>query len=162
MLASWTFDTVYKRYRSFNAKNLRSVDQRVAKLLAIKLSACTLFSLYGQRVCKRLRPGFDCARGQIILKVWWPVTLQSFDLQTLSKFQEASRILRMVFALSKWPHLLHKMGFVDSLTHTTVITKLNTILSKLSNFKLHIQICNHKKKILIYNMKISTFYNRNR
>ena len=38
----------------------------------------------------------------------------------MSKVQEASIILKMGFALSKCPHLLHKMGFVDSLTHTTV------------------------------------------
>ena len=30
----------------------------------------------------------------------------------------------MGFTLSKWPHLLHKMGFVDSLTHTTVARSL--------------------------------------
>ena len=28
------------------------------------------------------RPGFDVYRGQIILKVWWLVTLQPFNLQT--------------------------------------------------------------------------------
>ena len=39
---------------------------------------------------------------------------------TMYKVQEDSRILRMGFDLSKWPHLLHKMSFVDSLTHTTV------------------------------------------
>ena len=82
LLASWTFDTVWKRFRSFNAENLGSVGQRVAKLLAIKLCACTLFGFYGQRVCKRHLPRFENTRGQIILKVWWPVTLQPFDLQT--------------------------------------------------------------------------------
>ena len=92
MLASWTFDTVWTGFRSFNAENLGSLDQRVAKLLAIKLCACTLFSLYGQRVCNRLRPRFECARGQIILKVWWPVTLQSFDLPSL-KFWEPLELL---------------------------------------------------------------------
>ena len=39
---------------------------------------------------------------------------------TVYKVQEDSRILRMGFDLSKWPHLLHKMGFVDSLMQTTV------------------------------------------
>ena len=28
------------------------------------------------------RPGFELYRGQIILKVWWLVTLQPFDIQT--------------------------------------------------------------------------------
>ena len=62
-------------------------------------------------------------------------TLQSTDpkflalkdlyfFQTVLKFQGASKILRMVFGLSKGPHLLHKMGFVDSLTHTTVLKNL--------------------------------------
>ena len=37
LLASWNFDTVFKRFRSFNAKNLRSVGQRAAKLLAVKV-----------------------------------------------------------------------------------------------------------------------------
>ena len=56
----------------------------------------------------------------------WPTdpkfsALKDLNLfSTLPKVQEASRILRMCFALSKWPHLLHKMGFVDSLTQTTV------------------------------------------
>ena len=82
LLASWTFDTVEKKIISLITENLGSVGQRTAKLLTIKLCACALFGLYGQRACKHLRPGFENARGQIILKVWWPVTLQPFDLQT--------------------------------------------------------------------------------
>ena len=37
LLASWTFYTIEKGFRSFFAENLRSVGQRTAKLLAIKL-----------------------------------------------------------------------------------------------------------------------------
>ena len=37
LLASWTFDIFVKRIRSFNAENLGSVEQRAAKLPAIKL-----------------------------------------------------------------------------------------------------------------------------
>ena len=37
LLASWTLYTVENRFRSFTAKNLGSVGQRAAKLLAIKL-----------------------------------------------------------------------------------------------------------------------------
>ena len=37
LLASWTLRTVEKGFRSFNSENLESVDQRPAKLLAIKL-----------------------------------------------------------------------------------------------------------------------------
>ena len=43
--ASWTLNTVEKEFRSFFAKNLESVDQSGAKLIAIKV-------------------------GQIILKAW--------------------------------------------------------------------------------------------
>ena len=37
LLAPWNFDTVWKKYRSFNAENLGSVDQWAAKLPAVKL-----------------------------------------------------------------------------------------------------------------------------
>ena len=37
--------------------------------------------------CASAFAGFEMARGRIICKVWWPVTLQSFDLQT-SNFQQ--------------------------------------------------------------------------
>ena len=37
LLASWFLVYLFKRYRSFIAKNLESVDQRAAKLQAIKL-----------------------------------------------------------------------------------------------------------------------------
>ena len=37
LLASWTFDKVLKRFRSFNAENLGYVGQRDAKLPSIKL-----------------------------------------------------------------------------------------------------------------------------
>ena len=54
---------------------------------------------------------------------------------TMSKVQEASRILKMGFTLSKWPHLLHKMGFVDSLTHTTVHLPINMIYRNQKNVR---------------------------
>ena len=37
LLASWNFYIVLKSFRSFNAENLKYVDQRAAKLLVIKL-----------------------------------------------------------------------------------------------------------------------------
>ena len=58
--------------------------------------------------------------------VLWPTDpkFSSFEdlilFSNICKGWEAIRILRIGFALSKCPHLLHKMGFVDSLTHTTV------------------------------------------
>ena len=69
LLASWTFYIIEKGLRSFDAENLRSVAQRTAELLAIKLCTCTLFGLYGWRVCNRLWPRFENAWGLIILKV---------------------------------------------------------------------------------------------
>ena len=41
--------------------------------------------------------------------------------ETVSKFQEASSILRMGFAHSKLPHLHRKWGFIDSQSVTTVL-----------------------------------------
>ena len=37
LLASWFFVYFFKRFRSFNAENLGSVDQRAAKLPAVKV-----------------------------------------------------------------------------------------------------------------------------
>jgi len=37
LLASWTFDTVLKGFRSLNAEELKPAGQRTAKLSAIKL-----------------------------------------------------------------------------------------------------------------------------
>ena len=37
MLASWTFDTVLKKFRSFDAENLGSLGQRATKLPALKV-----------------------------------------------------------------------------------------------------------------------------
>ena len=63
-------------------------------------------------------PRFDSDWSRIILKVWLLVTLQPFDyrpqffnmkrskpIKKHIKNQEASSILRVVFALSEWPHL---------------------------------------------------------
>ena len=50
-------------------------------------------------------------------------------LESVSKVNEASSSLRVGFALSKLPHLLHKMGFVDSLSQTTVLPTFHVVLS---------------------------------
>ena len=76
----------------------------------------------------RVHPGSNHSQSLIAsnLKVLWPTDMKYSALkdlnlfQTVSKVQEASRILKMVFALSKWSHLLHKMGFVHSQMVTTV------------------------------------------
>ena len=59
----------FKRFRSFNAKNLGSAGQRAAKLLAVKVGDLIKRLPAGlgpsQPVCAGLIPG----RGPIILKV---------------------------------------------------------------------------------------------
>ena len=37
MLASWFLVCFFKRFRSFNAENLKSLSERAAKLLAVKV-----------------------------------------------------------------------------------------------------------------------------
>ena len=67
---------------------------------------------------------------------------------TVPKAQEASVILRLGFFRSKWPHLLHKMGFVDSLTQTTVFVNLRgfvfKITSVLSDFDTPFSCCSSR------------------
>ena len=61
------FYTVLKGFRSFITKNLGSVGQRVAKLLAIKVGGLKKKSaasgFYSRSVCKRGRHGLDSAWG---------------------------------------------------------------------------------------------------
>ena len=45
-----------------------------------KLEVTRKSLLTGPGPSRTSRPGFELYRGQIILKVWWPVILQSFDL----------------------------------------------------------------------------------
>ena len=110
------FSVLFKKFRSFIAKNLKSVGQRAAKLLAVKVGGLK------KKSATLSRPRLEFARGWIILKVWWLVTLQPFDLQTsiffsfkdlnllkrYTKNQEASSILKVVFAFSKWPYLVYR------------------------------------------------------
>lgn len=58
LLASWTFDTVYKGFRSFNAKNLGSVDQRTAKLPVTKL-----WEWFNHGQTQIQADWFECGRG---------------------------------------------------------------------------------------------------
>ena len=71
-----------KRFRSFNAKNLGSVGQRAAKLLAVKVGGLKKGLPAGPGPSQPVCPGSMPGRSQIILKVWWLVILQPFDLQT--------------------------------------------------------------------------------
>ena len=75
-----------KGFRSFHKGNIGSVDQKAAKFLAVKVGVLKKKSATSadssQIVCKQVRPGFDYNWVWIILKVWWRVILQPFDLQT--------------------------------------------------------------------------------
>ena len=56
LLATWFLVCFFKRFRSFNAKNLGSVGQRAAKLLAVKVGGL-------KKVCQPApAPVSQCAR----------------------------------------------------------------------------------------------------
>ena len=98
----------------------------------------------------RERPGSNHSQSLMAsnFEALWPTDSKFSELKDLNPFltdwkvQEASRMLRIGFALSKWPHLLHKMGFVDSLTQTTVKACYSILALKklmvLLRFHLHI------------------------
>ena len=60
LLATWFLVCFFKRFRSFNAKNLGSVGQRAAKLLAVKVGGLKKGLPAGpgpsQPVCPGLNP----------------------------------------------------------------------------------------------------------
>ena len=118
LLATWNFDTFEKRIGAFNAENLESVGKRTAKLLAIKLwewfdfawvrTQADWFELgWGRWADLYLRPLTLTASNFAAL---WPIDpkFSAFkDLiffSTVIKIQEASSILKVSFAFSKWPH----------------------------------------------------------
>ena len=119
LLATWFLVCFFKRFRSFVAENLESVGQRAAKLPAIKL-----WEWFDPGWSWTRADRFECGRGWKADFFFRPPTLivsnfealQSTDPKFLSfkdlnllkkhiKNQEASSILRVVFALSKSPHL---------------------------------------------------------
>ena len=76
--ASWILLCFGKGIRSFYARKMKSVGQKASKLLAIKFGGLPT----GPSPTRTNWPGFVITQGRIILKVWWQVTLQSFDLET--------------------------------------------------------------------------------
>ena len=60
---------VFKRFRSFNAENLRSVGQRAAKLLAVKVGGLKKSQPAGPGPSQPVYSGSNPGRGLIILKV---------------------------------------------------------------------------------------------
>ena len=100
---------------SFDAKNLRSVGQRAAKLLAVKVGGLKKKSVARPWPHLNHSVAFKNAWGQIILKVSWLVTLQPFNLQRFTlplwkdlnflcyilSDKETGSIIKIDFALSK-------------------------------------------------------------
>ena len=119
LIASWFLVCFFKKFRCFNAENLGSVGQWAAKLPAIKLSEW----LDRDRESNPSRLA-DWGRGRPADFFLRPPTLTASNFAALwptdpkfsafkhlnllkkhTKNQEASSILRVGFALSKWPHL---------------------------------------------------------
>ena len=83
-LASCFLTYLLKLFRSFNAKNFRSFGQRASKLQAVKVGGLKKKSAFWPRPHSYHSARVRLDRGQIILKVWWSVTLQPFNLQTIN------------------------------------------------------------------------------
>ena len=119
LLDSWFFIYCFKRFRFFNTVNKVSVDKRALKLLAVKYGGLK------KKFVAQPRPHSNkSAQIQVCLGLnysqsliacnfaaLWPTDLKSLALKdlnpfkTVSKVQKTSSILRVGFALSKWPHL---------------------------------------------------------
>ena len=118
LLATWFFVCFFKRFRSFNAKNLGSVGQRAAKLPAIKLWEWFDFARVRTRA-----DWFKWGRGRMADFFMRPPTLKAGNFEALwlidpiftalkvlnplkryFKHQEASYNFKLGFALSNRPH----------------------------------------------------------
>ena len=123
---SWNFNTLYNGSRSFNDRNMESAGETAAKLLAIKL-----WEWFDLGTTQIRADWFDQGQGRVADFFMRPPTLTasnfaapwSTDLKFLAfkdlnpfsrcaKFQEATSILRLSFALSKWLHFdsVHLLG----------------------------------------------------
>ena len=119
LLASWFLVCFFKRFRCLNAENLGSVGQRAAKLLAVKVGGLKKKSAGRPRPQSASLLGFDSRsrsnHSESLMAgnfaAHWPTDPKFSALKHLNflkkhtKNQEASSILRVVFTLSKWPHL---------------------------------------------------------
>ena len=81
--ASWFFVYFFEKFSSIVDVNMGLVDQRVLKLIAVKVRVLKKKSAARPGPTQTSRAGFDSNWGQIFLKVWRMVTLQPFDLPTL-------------------------------------------------------------------------------
>ena len=125
LLASWAFYIIEKGFRSFNSENLGSVGQRAAKLQAIKL-----WEWFNPARSRMRAKWFECGRGRVAdfflrtptltasnFAALWPIDLEILAIKDLLffsqciEFQGAGSILKVSFALSKWPHF-HRVYLV--------------------------------------------------
>ena len=118
LLASWFLMYFFKRFRSFNAENLRSVGQRAAKLLAVKVGGLKKKLASRPRPQSASLPGFEprsrSNHSQSLMAgnfaALWPTDFKFSALKDLNllkrytKNWEASSILKVFFFQSKWPH----------------------------------------------------------
>ena len=160
-IASWTFYTILKGFRPFNAKNVGSVGQRDAKLPAIKVRERFDFA----RVWTRA-DWFECGRGRMAdfivrpptlttgnFEAIWPKDLKTSGIKVLNRFkkyakyQEASSILWVGFALSKWPHL-HR-AYVVTVPFILILAVFVALLKK--RRKLHYK---NERKTLTFNFDV--------
>ena len=146
LLASWFLVCFFKKFRCFNAENLGSVGQWAAKLPAIKLSEW----LDRDRESNPSRLA-DWGRGRPADFFLRPPTLTASNFAALwptdpkfsafkhlnllkkhIKNQEASRILRVFFSLSKWPNLHREWPKKRVFLQGTICRKLRSlaVLSK--------------------------------
>ena len=125
LVASWNLIHFEKGFRSLNAENLRSVGQRAAKLLAVNIWG--LMKKFATRPRPwlnwsaqiRVVPGSNHSKSLMAgnFKALWPTDLKFSAFKDLNffsivlKVQETGSILRVSFALSKWPHF-HRVYLV--------------------------------------------------
>ena len=127
LLSSWNFDTVFKKIRSFDAKNLGSVGQRPAKLLAVKVGGLKKGLPASPGPSQPVCPGSNQSQSLMACNfaALWPTDpkFSAFkDLnpfKTVSKAHKTSSILRVGFALSKWPNFnsAYVIGFCIFFCH---------------------------------------------
>ena len=117
---------LFQKFSSFNPVNIRSVDQRAAKLLSVKLweifdpgSSWTWADWFqwGQTADFFLRPQILTASNFQALWPTDPIFTALKDLNFLNKWtknQEDDTISRVIFPLSKRPHL-HRVYLITFL-----------------------------------------------
>ena len=119
LLASWFFVCFFKMFRSFNAWNLGSLGRMASKLPAAKVGGLKKKSAGRPQPQSASLLGFNSRswsnHSESLMAgsfaAHWPTDSKFLALGHLNflkkhtKNQEASSILRVGFALSKWPHL---------------------------------------------------------